>query len=85
MIPYRTNRVHNRWRWWYHFGTGDMGNDGVHDIDYTRWGLGVDTHPSKVAALGGKFFFDDDQQFPDTQQVDVRVSGRRQAGQAESC
>lgn len=69
MIPYRTNRVHNRWTWWYHFGTGDMGNDGVHDIDYTRWGLGVDRHPSRVVALGGKYFFEDDQQFPDTQQV----------------
>ncbi|REK17886.1 MAG: gfo/Idh/MocA family oxidoreductase [Planctomycetota bacterium] len=69
MIPYRTNRVHNRWTWWYHFGTGDMGNDGVHDIDYTRWGLGVDTHPAKVSAVGGKLFFDDDMEFPDTQQV----------------
>ena len=69
MIPYRTNRVHNRWTWWYHFGCGDMGNDGVHDIDYTRWGLGVDVHPSKVSAMGGKWFFDDEQQFPDTQQV----------------
>lgn len=83
MIPYRTNRVHNRWTWWYHFGTGDMGNDGVHDIDYTRWGLGVDVHPRKVHAPGGKFFFDDDQQFPDTQQVtfeypgDGSVGGRR--------
>jgi predicted dehydrogenase len=70
MIPYRSNRVHNRWTWWYHFGAGDMGNDGVHDIDYTRWGLGVDSHPAKVSALGGKLFFlDDDMQFPDTQQV----------------
>ncbi len=69
MIPYRSNRVHNRWTWWYHFGTGDMGNDGVHDIDYTRWGLGVETHPSRVVALGGKYYFDDDQEFPDTQQV----------------
>ena len=69
MIPYQANRVHGGWHWWYHFGTGDMGNDGVHDIDYCRWGLGVDVHPSKVVALGGKFFFDDDQQFPDTQQV----------------
>ncbi len=75
MIPYRTNRVHNRWSWWYHFGTGDMGNDGVHDIDYTRWGLGVNTHPSKVSALGGKFFFDDDMEFPDTQQVTFEYSG----------
>jgi predicted dehydrogenase len=69
MIPYRTNRVHNRWTMWYHFGAGDMGNDGVHDLDYTRWGLGVETHPTKVSALGGKFYFDDDGEFPDTQQV----------------
>ena len=75
MVPYRSNRVHNRWTWWYHFGTGDMGNDGVHDIDYTRWGLGVDTHPNKVAAIGGKFQFDDDQEFPDTQQVTFEYSG----------
>jgi predicted dehydrogenase len=34
MIPYQANRVHGGWHWWYHFGTGDMGNDGVHDIDY---------------------------------------------------
>ena len=80
MIPYRTNRVHNRWTWWYHFGTGDMGNDGVHDIDYTRWGLGVDTHPTKVAALGGKFMFDDDQEFPDTQQVTFEYLGDGQPG-----
>ena len=34
------------WRWWYDFGCGDIGNDGVHDIDIARWGLGVETHPS---------------------------------------
>lgn len=80
MIPYRTNRVHNRWTWWYHFGTGDMGNDGVHDIDYTRWGLGVETHPSKIVALGGKYFQDDDQEFPDTQQVTFEYPGDGQPG-----
>jgi predicted dehydrogenase len=80
MIPYRTNRVHNGWTWWYHFGTGDMGNDGVHDIDYTRWGLGVDTHPSKVSALGGKFANDDDQEFPDTQQVTFEYPGDGKPG-----
>lgn len=80
LIPYRTNRVHNRWTWWYHFGTGDMGNDGVHDIDYTRWGLGVDTHPTKVSALGGKFMYDDDQEFPDTQQVTFEYFGDGQPG-----
>ena len=68
MIPYQRNRV-GSWHWWYHFGTGDMGNDGVHDVDYCRWGLGVDTQPTTVTAVGGKYFFDDDREFPDTQQV----------------
>lgn len=75
MIPYRTNRVHNRWTPWYHFGAGDMGNDGVHDLDYTRWGLGVEEHPSKISAIGGKFYFDDDAEFPDTQQVTFQYPG----------
>lgn len=74
MIPYQKNR-HYGWHWWYHFGTGDMGNDGVHDIDYARWGLGVNEHPESIAASGGKYFFDDDQEFPDTQQVTFEYPG----------
>ncbi|MFO1092696.1 MAG: Gfo/Idh/MocA family oxidoreductase [Planctomycetaceae bacterium] len=80
MIPYRTNRVHTRWTWWYHFGTGDMGNDGVHDIDYCRWGLGVDTHPNEVHAPGGKFDVDDEKEFPDTQQVTFKYNGDGKVG-----
>lgn len=74
-VPFQSNRFHYNWHWWYAFGTGDMGNDGVHELDYARWGLGVDTHPSRISALGGKFFFDDDQQFPDTQQVAFEYPG----------
>ena len=80
LLPYQKNRSHGDWHWWQAFGTGDMGNDGVHDIDYTRWGLGVTTHPSKVSAIGGKFFFDDDQQFPDTQQVAFEYPGDGKPG-----
>lgn len=67
MVPYRSNMLPSIWRWWYDFGTGDIGNDGVHDIDVACWGLGVDRHPNRLTCLGGKHFFDDDQQFPDTQ------------------
>jgi predicted dehydrogenase len=67
MRPYQSNLLHGSWRWFFDFGCGDMGNDGVHDIDIARWGLGVETHPSKITAMGGKYFFDDDQEFPDTQ------------------
>jgi len=70
MVPYQSNLLPSIWRWWFAFGTGDMGNDGVHDLDLGRWGLGAgDRHPNRVCALGGKYFFDDDQQFPDTQTV----------------
>ncbi len=67
LAPYRSNMLPGIWRWWYDFGCGDIGNDGVHDIDVACWGLGVKSHPSTVTCLGGKYFFDDDQQFPDTQ------------------
>lgn len=66
-VPYQSNLLPGVWRWWRNFGCGDMGNDGVHDIDVAAWGLGVTTHPSSISCLGGKYFFDDDQQFPDTQ------------------
>lgn len=75
MIPYRTNRVHRRWTMWRHFGVGEAGNDGVHDLDYTRWGLGVDTHPNRVSANGGKYFNLDETEFPDTQQATFEYAG----------
>ncbi len=65
--PYQSNLLHGVWRFWHNFGCGDIGNDGVHEIDIARWGLGVDRHPDRIAGLGGKYGFDDDQQFPDTQ------------------
>ena len=68
-VAFQANMLHSIWRWWYDFGCGDIGNDGVHDIDVALWGLGVTTHPSQIASLGGKYFFDDDQQFPDTHYV----------------
>jgi predicted dehydrogenase len=75
MVRYQKNLLPGIWRWWYAFGTGDMGNDGVHDLDLARWGLGVKTHPTRISALGGKYFFDDDQQFPDTQYCVFEYAG----------
>ena len=66
-VPYRSNMLPGIWRWWYDFGCGDIGNDGVHDIDVALWGLAPGGHPERVTCFGGKYFFDDDQQFPDTQ------------------
>lgn len=79
-LPFQSNRFHYTWHWWHNFGTGDMGNDGVHELDYARWGLGVTTHPSRISGLGGKYYFDDDQQFPDTQQIAFEYPGDGKVG-----
>ncbi len=81
MVPFQSNRHHYNWHWWYDFGTGDAGNDGVHEIDIARWGLGVQTHPSQVAAIGGKYVHDDDQQFPDTITAAYEYPGEGSVGE----
>ena len=63
--PSRKNRFHYNWHWFWDTGNGDLGNQGIHEVDKCRWGLGV-THPTKVTAIGGKFMFDDDQETPNT-------------------
>jgi predicted dehydrogenase len=65
--PFYANRVPGMWRFFFDYGAGDLGNDGVHDVDVAAWGMQFDRLPNRVAALGGKYFFDDDQQWPDTQ------------------
>jgi predicted dehydrogenase len=63
--PFNRNRFHYNWHWFWDTGNGDLGNQGIHEVDIARWGLGV-THPTKVSAIGGKFMFDDAQETPNT-------------------
>ena len=74
-LPFQSNRFHYDWHWWFNFGSGGMGNDGVHEIDYALWGLGVENHPSTVSAVGGIYYFKDDRQWPDTMQVSIEYPG----------
>ena len=64
--PFNRNRFHYKWHWFWDYGTGDTGNDGVHQIDIARWGLGVEL-PNAVSCSGGQLFYDDDHETPDTQ------------------
>jgi predicted dehydrogenase len=59
------NRFHYNWHWFWDYGNGDFGNQGIHEVDICRWGLGV-RYPSKISAIGGHFMFDDDQETPNT-------------------
>ncbi len=64
-LPFNNNRFHYKWHWNWNYGNGDLGNQGIHEVDISRWGLGV-TLPTKVSAIGGHFMFDDDQNTPNT-------------------
>jgi len=62
---FNPNRFHYNWHWNWEYGNGDIGNQGIHEVDVCRWFLGV-KYPARVSALGGHFMFDDDQETPNT-------------------
>lgn len=72
--PFTENRWHYNWHWFWEYGCGDLGNDGIHQVDQARWGLGVD-RPLAVSASGGQLFYDDDHETPDTQVITFEFDG----------
>ena len=63
--PFSHNRFHYNWHWSWDYGNGDIGNQGVHQMDIARWGLGVGM-PKHVSGMGGHYMFKDDQETPNT-------------------
>jgi predicted dehydrogenase len=64
--PFNPNRFHYNWHWFWDYGTGELGNNGIHGLDVARAVLRLDA-PQRISCGGGKYFYDDDQQTPDTQ------------------
>jgi len=58
--------LHYDWHWNFATGNGDLGNQGVHQMDIARWGLGVDHLPAHVMSLGGRVGYVDDGNTPNT-------------------
>ena len=82
--PFNPNRFHGNWRWFYDYGTGDLGNDGVHRLDMAIAALSAAGEakgdpplglPTHIFASGNKWYFDDAQEFPDTLQVNYEYAG----------
>ncbi len=82
--PFNPRRFHGNWRWFFDYGTGDLGNDGVHRLDVARWALSTAVEaqggaplvmPKFITAHGGKWYFDDMQEWPDTLQVNYEFAG----------
>ncbi len=63
--PFSRNFVHYNWHWFWDFGNGDVGNQGVHETDMCMWGLDVGL-PEQISSMGGKFLWDDAKETPET-------------------
>lgn len=57
-LEFNRNLVHYNWHWFWETGNGDIGNQGVHEIDIARWAIKDATLPTKVWSLGGRFLPD---------------------------
>lgn len=73
--PYQDGLIHYNWHWFWSWGTGEALNNGTHEVDVARWGLGVE-FPTRVSSVGGRYQFKDDWQTPDTQIVAMDYPGR---------
>lgn len=65
---YQDNVHPYNWHWFHNWGTGEIHNNGTHEIDVCRWAMGLDL-PKTVTSFGGKYTYDDDWEFVDNQQV----------------
>jgi predicted dehydrogenase len=83
--PFKDNYVHYNWHWFWHWGTGEIHNNGTHEIDICRWAMGVD-YPTKVSSTGGRYYFQDDWEFYDTQVVNYEFEGGKMiTWEGQSC
>ena len=73
--PYAPMR-HRGWHLLFDYGNGDIGNQGIHELDIIRWGLDLDTHPTRVVSMGGKYIHKDDQQYPQVHSTLYEWAGR---------
>ncbi|HXI72948.1 MAG TPA: Gfo/Idh/MocA family oxidoreductase [Verrucomicrobiae bacterium] len=65
----KNGTVHYDWHWFWPYGNGDLGNQGIHQVDIARWVLGEPEISPRVLSLGGRLGYEDDGITPNTQIV----------------
>ena len=64
--PLHRRQLHYDWHWDFETGNGDLGNQGVHQVDLCLWALGALGLPKSVRSFGGRFGYVDDGNTPNT-------------------
>jgi predicted dehydrogenase len=67
MLPLMRKNLHYDWHWVWNTGNGDIGNQGIHEMDLARWALGQKELAPRVISIGGRFGYDDDAETANTQ------------------
>jgi predicted dehydrogenase len=96
MQPYNEGKFHYQWHWHWDTGCGDIGNQGPHQFDVARWGLGQDVHPCKIRSFGGYYKYTPEQctqetantqiaiyEYPDGKILQFEVRGLYTGGEAD--
>jgi len=96
MHPYNEGKLHYQWHWHWNTGNGDIGNQGPHQFDVARWGLGQDVHPVKIRSFGGYYKYTPEQctqetantqiaiyEYPDGKILQFEVRGLYTGGEAD--
>lgn len=66
-LPLNRKNLHYDWHWTWAYGNGDLGNQGIHEMDKARWGLGKAALPNSIVSVGGRFGYVDDGETANTQ------------------
>ena len=69
LAPLHRAKLHYDWHWQYVTGNGDVGNQGIHQMDVARWFLGESGLPRHTLSIGGRLGYEDDGDTPNTQVV----------------
>jgi len=69
VAPLTRPQLHYDWHWQWPYGNGDLGNQGIHQMDLARWGLGLKRLSNTVVSYGGRFGYEDAGDTPNTQVV----------------
>jgi predicted dehydrogenase len=65
-LPLMRKRLHYDWHWVWNTGNGDLGNQGIHEMDVARWFLGAMELSPRVLSVGGRLGYVDDGETPNT-------------------